>query len=242
MAAGKGRVLLAMAAALLAAAIALLAAWTDMTGRATTLTPSPAAAEAGQGATDADGFPEVDWGYWKSVNPDVVGWVTVPGTGIDYPILQAAADDPEFYLHHDVYGQWSVYGVPYLDADCAETGLLHSPNAVVFGHHMNDGSMFAAFADYSTDKGFATEHARILVQTPTERRAVECRFAQIVDGTSRAKRTSFASSAEHALWYGNQLASASTVLDADSRPSEVITFCTCSYNYFSNERTLVYAS
>ena len=136
----------------------------------------------------------------------------------------------------------SVYGVPYLDADCAETGLLHSPNAVVFGHHMNDGSMFAAFADYSTDKSFATEHARILVQTPTERRAVECRFAQIVDGTSRAKRTSFASSAEHALWYGNQLASASTVLDADSRPSEVITFCTCSYNYFSNERTLVYAS
>ena len=45
---------------------------------------------------DPYGFPEVDWEYWKSVNPDVIAWVTVPGTNIDSPIVQAHSDDPEY--------------------------------------------------------------------------------------------------------------------------------------------------
>lgn len=63
---------------------------------------------------DPYGFPEVDWEYWKSVNPDVIAWVTVPGTNIDSPIVQAHSSDPEYYLHHDVYGKYNVYGCPYL--------------------------------------------------------------------------------------------------------------------------------
>lgn len=239
MAAPRHKAALAMAAALLAAAIVLLAGFQGMTDRAVSPSPSPGSDEE---AADQDGFPDVDWGYWKDVNPDIVGWVTVPGTGIDYPILQASESDPDFYLHHDAYRKWSVYGVPYLDASCAGGGLLGSRNAVVFGHHMNDGSMFAPFARFSTDEGFARDHARILVQTPSEKRVVECRFAQIVDGSSRAKRTEFADESDYRAWYERQLSGASTVLDAKARPDALITWCTCSYNYFSNERTLVCAS
>lgn len=65
-------------------------------------------------ALDPYGFPEVDWDYWRSVNPDVIGWVTVPGTNIDSPIVQAHSDDPEYYLHHDVYRKYNVYGCPTL--------------------------------------------------------------------------------------------------------------------------------
>lgn len=188
-----------------------------------------------------DGFPVVDWEYWQGVNPDVIGWVTVPGTVIDHPIVQAPADDPDYYLHHDVYRDYNVYGVPYLDADCADTGLLSSRNAVVFGHHMNDGSMFAAFADYS-DPDFANDHAEILVQTPDGKQVYSVRLVEIVNGAELAKRTDFKDEADYRAWYDNQLSGAEVVIDNITQPETAITFCTCSYNYSSNERTLVVAS
>lgn len=188
-----------------------------------------------------DGFPVVDWEYWQGVNPDVIGWVTVPGTVIDYPIVQAPSDDPDYYLHHDVYRDYNVYGVPYLDVDCADTGLFDSRNAVVFGHHMNDGSMFAAFADYS-NLDFANEHARILVQTPEAKKVYLARCVDIVNGTELAKRTDFNDETDYREWYDSQLSGADVVIDAITQPQTAITFCTCSYNYSSNERTLVVAS
>lgn len=232
--------------ALLLAAAAIVVGLHSMQGAAE---PSPAGDAATSGsfmeetdATDAEGFPVVDWDYWRSVNPDVIGWVTVPGTKVNQPVVQANADDPQYYLHHDVYRKANVYGVPYLDESCAATGLLHSPNAVVFGHHMSDGTVFAGLSPFSTDEAYARQHSRILIQTPTEKRVLECRFARIVDGASASKRTGFLDATDHAAWYATELAASSTVLDAVSQPSEVVCLVTCSYNVFENERTLVYAS
>lgn len=121
--------------------------------RAADVDPSPILADASGSDAASDGAPTVDWEFWLSVNPDIVAWVSVPGTEIDYPVVQASADDPTFYLDHDVYRGWNPYGCPYLDAGCAGRGI-DSPLALMFGHHMNDGSMFSAFANYS-DRGFA---------------------------------------------------------------------------------------
>lgn len=188
---------------------------------------------------DEDGFPDIDWEYWRSVNPDVIGWVTVPGTDIDQPIVQASTSDPTYYLHHDVYGKWSVYGCPYLDAECAEEGL-DSDNAVVFGHHMNDGSMFADFAGYS-DAGFAASHRKVLLQTPDSKRVLSVSFSRVIDAEKTVKRTSFADAADFADWYASELEAAAVTLTAEI-PSQNTTFVTCSYSRFSNERTLVFAS
>lgn len=92
----KSRVALGVCGALLV--IAGMLAWTlwsmEQAGN-----PSPGGDNGNrQVQVDPYGFPEVDWDYWKSVNPDVIGWVTVPGTNIDSPIVQAHSDDPEYYL------------------------------------------------------------------------------------------------------------------------------------------------
>ena len=96
----------------------------------------------------------------------------MPGAGIDYPIVQAHEGDPDHYLRYDVYGGWNYHGVPYLHWKCADDGLLGAGNALVFGHHLNDGTMFSALACFS-DAGYAEGHSPIILQTPRGRRRAE---------------------------------------------------------------------
>lgn len=67
-------------------------------------------------------------------NSDLVGWVSISGTRIDYPIMQTK-DNPNFYLKHAFDKSYSSYGVPYLQENC-DIGI--SDNLVLYGHHMMD--------------------------------------------------------------------------------------------------------
>ena len=71
-------------------------------------------------------------------NPDTVGWIKVPDTNIDYPIVQGT--DNDFYLNHDFYGKESVGGSIYLDFE--SQGDFVGRNNILYGHNMKNGSMF----------------------------------------------------------------------------------------------------
>lgn len=192
---------------------------------------------------EGDGFPIVDWEYWLSVNPDVVGWITIPGTPVDYPIVQAPANDPQYYLTHDIYGKWNYMGCPYLDAQCSEAGLGESPNAVVFGHNLGygDRSMFAAIADY-LDAGFARDHREILLQTPHRKMRFEALGALCTDGGTPTKRTDFENRKDLEDWLARRLGECQTVISGPGpEPHRILTLCTCSYNRLENERTILFA-
>lgn len=224
-----------VAAVLLSIPVAVIA-WTTWCSQNAATTADPAQPEA----VDADGFPVVDWDYWLSVNPDVIAWVSVPGTSINSAIVQAPVDDPTYYLSHDIHRNENPLGCPYLDADCATAGFF-SDNAVVFGHHIKHGApMFADLASYSQE-GFARQHSVILLQTPQDKRMLTVAGAAVVNGYDRTKRTSFADRDDFARWYAERLGECCVLLD--SGPADgCITFVTCSYTRFSNERTLVYAT
>ncbi|WP_251211863.1 class B sortase [Adlercreutzia murintestinalis] len=225
--------LLAAALVAVSAAIALWFAWCSHSA-------STDANPHGLTTCDTDGFPIVDWHYWTAVNPDVVGWVSVPGTRINSAIVQAPADDPTYYLSHDIRRNANHLGCPYLDATCASTGLL-SGNAVVFGHHIKYGApMFADFAAFASQE-FARTHAVILLQTPFEKRMLTVSGAAIINGYDQTKRTTFADQDDFAAWYADRMNECCVQLD--SAPAEsCVTFVTCSYTRYSNERTLVYAT
>jgi sortase B len=183
-------------------------------------------------------FSAVDWYYWQSVNPAIIGWITVPGTNIDYAVVQAPNDNPTYYLDHDIYGGWNPYGCPYVDASCESTTGL---SIVVFGHNMGyEKSMFSDFASYF-DAAFAKEHPQILFQTPTEKLVLDVSAVAIVRGTEPSKRTGFTSQAELASWYEGVYDTADVRVAYDPYATRLFTFVTCSYHYFSNERTLVFA-
>ena len=93
-------------------------------------------------------------------NQDFIGWISIDGTNINYPVMQTP-DNPDYYLKHSFEKTYSDYGVPYIDEACA---LGISNNVVIYGHHMNNGSMFADLCNY-TDKAYWEEHPTIHFDT-----------------------------------------------------------------------------
>lgn len=242
----RSRIALAAAVVLLVAAAALLGLL-KLWGGAADTPPSPTAEEQ---VYDDDGFPEVDWDYWLSINPDIVGWITVPGTTIDNPIVQAHADDPDYYLKHDIYGNYNPYGAIYLDAECEELGLS-TKNAVIMGHHFGynspsvtdyDNCPFSILTEYH-DALWAAEHATVLIQTPNSKMTYQVRFSQIVNGLSASKYTTFSSEEDYRAWYDAARDDAVMVLDGETEPDQTISLVSCSYFvWVSNERTVITTS
>ncbi len=100
-------------------------------------------------------------------NHELAGWLSIDGMVIDYPVMQCA--DNEYYLHHDFYGQDSVYGCLYVK-DIAD--LEEGTNFIIYGHNMKDGSMFGDL-DFYKDKEFYLEHPEISFDTLYEERTYE---------------------------------------------------------------------
>ncbi len=106
-------------------------------------------------------LPEINISELRETNPDIVAWVTIPGTRIDHPIAQHPTDD-EYYLKHGANGMYSSDGCPYIELD--DSGSFLEFNTVVYGHNMNDGSMFASLHSFE-DENFFAEHRDLYIYT-----------------------------------------------------------------------------
>lgn len=98
------------------------------------------------------------------VNNDMAGWLRIEDTPINYPVMYTP-DNPDYYLKHSFSKAYSVYGVPYIAEHCNPSEP--SDNVIIYGHHMNNGSMFAGLLKYE-DKAFYKQHKRIHFDTLTE--------------------------------------------------------------------------
>ena len=92
-------------------------------------------------------------------NNECIGWLTVNGTGISYPVMQSTSEHQK-YLNRDFNGNYRLSGTPFLDYRCS----LKSANMIIYGHHMNDGSMFGALMNY-TRKSYRDSHKTITFET-----------------------------------------------------------------------------
>lgn len=100
-------------------------------------------------------------------NNDLVGWLSIEGMKIDYPVLQN--EDNEYYLHRDFYGNDSKYGCLYVKNQAnVETGT----NFIIYGHNMKDGSMFGDLDLYQKES-FYKEHPVISFDTLYEERTYD---------------------------------------------------------------------
>lgn len=100
-------------------------------------------------------------------NNDLVGWLSIENTVIDYPVMQGT--DDEYYLHHDFYGNESKYGCLYVRG---KADLEDGTNVIIYGHNMKDGSMFGDL-DLYQNADFCREHPALSFDTLYEEHTYE---------------------------------------------------------------------
>ena len=104
--------------------------------------------------------PRHDLAALQSENPDCVGWLTIPDTPVDYPVM-FTPDEPERYLRRDFYGNSASGGMPFLDG--RNQAYAKKQNLIVYGHNMLDGSMFKPVLQYLTPN-FQVTHEDIYLE------------------------------------------------------------------------------
>lgn len=170
--------------------------------------------------------------------PDIQGWISIPGTCVDYPVLQSSADEPEYYLRRTYKGERRTAGSIFFQWDCSP----ESKNLVVYGHNMNDGTMFAVLQKMA-DEAFRKEHSQILLQTSDGLREYQVAAVLKTDIQKLPfNRTEFADDGDFLSFqeelFAQSLYKPETIPGADRR---LLTLVTCSYEWES-ARTVVVAA
>ena len=119
---------------------------------------APAAQETPVASTTPP--PRHDLAALQSENPDCVGWLTIPDTPVDYPVM-ITPDEPEWYLRRDFYGNSASGGTPFLDR--RNQARTEGQNLIVYGHNMLDGSMFKPILQY-LEPNFRQTHQDIYLE------------------------------------------------------------------------------
>lgn len=96
----------------------------------------------------------------QAENPDCVGWLTIPDTTVDYPVVWTPAD-PEHYLRRDFYDSYASGGTPFLDG--RNQAQAEGQNLILYGHNMLDGSMFKPVLQYLTPN-FQVTHEDVYLE------------------------------------------------------------------------------
>lgn len=95
-------------------------------------------------------------------NRDFVGWLTIDDTVIDYPVMQTRLDE-EYYIHRDFYGDYSNSGTLFMNA--GSDARIPTTNIIIFGHHMQAGTMFGSLQKYYKNYDAYSEHKFIKFNT-----------------------------------------------------------------------------
>lgn len=202
-----------------------------------TATPLPEATDAPGMApeqTPASTGSAVDFGLLRETCPDVVGWITIEGTEIDYPVVQGA--DNDFYLSHLPDGRANEAGSIMLDAAC--DGVFGNEINILHGHHMKNHTMFGGLDDYKNGE-YYLEHPVLRLYTPAGDCEVALFAAFTVDGEAFGYPTAFRSDEEFERFVKEARAKSAFAADVEVRRGDrLLLLSTCSYS-FESERLLV---
>lgn len=104
----------------------------------------------------------IDFETLQNQNPDIYAWIQIPGTAVDYPIVQSP-DDNRYYLNHTVSGEQKAEGAIFTED--YNTKTFRDPNTVIYGHDMKNGSMFQSIHKYM-DRSFFDTNRDITIYLP----------------------------------------------------------------------------
>ena len=170
-----------------------------------------------------------------SMNSECFGWISIAGTNINYPVMHTPSN-PQKYLNKNFYGEYSYSGTPFIDARCS----ADSTNLIIYGHHMNNGTMFADLCNY-TDYSYFTEHPTVVLETKDRAFAYSVFSAMKVKSDDWYRFTTVGT--EKSYNSRIEYAKEKSIYDTGITPvygQQILTLSTC-YGYNQDDRILVLA-
>lgn len=192
--------------------------------------------QAKQAETEPPYVSPIDFEALLQENPDTVGWIRIPGTSIDYPIVQDRESN-DTYLTRDFYGKERVYGAIFLDADSEPD--FSGWNHPIYGHHMRDGSMFQDVVKFK-DPEYFKAHPFFYIYTPKRTIQLKAVACYCTDSDGIVRKTRFHSQEEFDEWVMERLKPCSFARIPERPVSSMYVLVTCSYE-FEDARTLLFA-
>ena len=184
---------------------------------------------------DVSRWPQVDFEALAQVNPDVVGWIYIPDTNINYPIVQG--QDNDHYLTHMFDGKRNRAGAIFMDYRCDP--YFFDRHTIIYGHHLKNKTMFSRLMRYKK-QAFYDEHTQILLVTPTAYYSLRVFSGYVANNRSSAWDLDLEEE-EFGAWVEELKSKSCFRTDYAPGPEDdIITLSTCTYE-FNDAKFLIHA-
>ena len=180
----------------------------------------------------------VDLSAYLAQNPDFVAWLRIPGTNVDYPVVQT--DNPDYYLNHTFSGKSSVVGTLFslADADYAAPGR----NIAIYGHHLRSSGekMFTSLMRYKNPDFYEDNKTVMLDSLYRHREYTIFAVMNMKVGDWEPSRTTFSGDAAFMAFVNR--AKSESLYDTGvevGTDDHILTLITCDRSYAGKEGRLV---
>ena len=173
-----------------------------------------------------DPFPEVDFTSLLEINQDCIGWIYIPDSNVNYPVVQT--DNNDYYLKRLFDKTWGHSGTIFLDAenDVSLTGR----HSILYGHHMKNGTMFGDVENYEKQE-FADQHPTGYLVTLDSKYELQFFAGYVTDTLNDCWEIEFENDAVFEQWLKD--AKDRSAFQSEITPEitdRIITLSTCSYD------------
>ena len=176
---------------------------------------------------------KVDFNRLKSINEDIIGWIYIPNTNIDYALLKGKTNDT--YIHTNYEKKYSFAGSIFLDED--NNAALTDSNTIIYGHNMKNGSMFANIKKFA-DHDYFMNHPEVYIYLPDGSINVYSVYStKIIEATSDY----YLKNIDYASYVANAKSSAKQSRDVDTQNGAPLLLLSTCYAPDTTTRSVLFA-
>lgn len=184
---------------------------------------------------DLPNYKKIDFNSLVSINSDIIGWIIIPGTIVDYPIVYS--HDNNEYLKLTFQKEYSSSGSIFMDT--RNKTDFSDYNSIIYGHNMKNGSMFRVLRNYM-DENFYKEHRYIQIYTPNKNYTYKIISCYETIKTSEAYTINFNNQDEYSNWLETISKNSQYYTNEYNNDKSTITLSTCAGGHGGDERFVVH--
>lgn len=176
---------------------------------------------------------KIDFNQLKSINEDIIGWIYIPNTNIDYALLKGKTNDT--YIHTNYEKKYSFGGSIFLDE--GNNASLTDSNTIIYGHNMKNGAMFANIKKFA-DHDYFINHPKVYIYLPDGSINVYSVYStKIID----ARSNYYLKDIDYASYVANAKSSAKQSRDVDTQNGAPLLLLSTCYAPDTTTRSVLFA-